>query len=124
MIATRAVRHSLTVRIRRVVLTFLPASLTTDSTLVWTTSLVTKENERKHTGPRYGGFGAIFVCRYGWGGEGGGIVEFFIICPVWAAVVHISGQSSEYGEEGGTDFAILDMMIRTEMDEIFVSRRL
>lgn len=34
----------------------------------------------------YGGLGAVFVGGYGRGGKSGGVVEFFVVSPIRAAV--------------------------------------
>lgn len=107
IIVIGAAVHLLTVRMRRVVLTFLPASF---CHCIFSQSKSPHHYTRvSYKGPRNGGLGAIFVCRYGWGGEGGGIVEFFIVCPVWAAVGHVSGHARESRERRGY-LAILDMV--------------
>lgn len=41
-------------------------------------------------GVAYGSFGAVFVCGYRRGGESGGVIEFFVVGPVWTAKDDVS----------------------------------
>ena len=54
------------------------------------------------------GLGAVLVCGDSLGGEGGGVVELFVVCPVGATVIGVNNRVEASGKRRAY-FASLDI---------------